>query len=85
MKYQVVFEPAARKQFLRLERAVQIRLRPHLEALGDIPRPPGVAKMAGGENQWRIRVGNWRIIYAIFDRELVVLVMKLGHRREIYR
>jgi mRNA interferase RelE/StbE len=85
LKYQVVFDPAARKQFLRLDRPVQIRLLPHIEALADNPRPAGVVKMAGEENQWRVRVGDWRIIYSIFDRELVVLVMKLGHRREIYR
>ncbi|MCX6997107.1 MAG: type II toxin-antitoxin system RelE/ParE family toxin [Kiritimatiellaeota bacterium] len=41
--------------------------------------------MAGVENQWRLRVGDRRILYAIIDRELVVLVVKLGHRREIYR
>ena len=43
----------------------------------------GAIKMQGPEDYWRIRVGDWRIIYSIFDRELVVLVVKLGHRREI--
>ncbi len=85
MKFQVVFEPAARKQFLRLDRPVQFRLLPHLDALADNPRPPGVVKMAGAEDFWRIRVGDWRIVYAIRDRELIVLVVKLGHRREVYR
>ena len=85
MKFRVVFDTAARKQFLRLDRPVQIRLLPHIQALADNSRPPGVVKMAGEENQWRIRVGDWRIIYSIFDRELVVLVVKVGHRREIYR
>ena len=85
MKFRVVFDSTARKQFLRLDRPVQIRLLPHIQALADNPRPPGVVKMAGAENQWRVHMGDWRIIYAIFDRELIVLVVKLGHRREIYR
>lgn len=85
MKFRVVFEPAARKQFLRLDRSIQRRVLTHIEALVDNPHPAGAIKMQGPEDFWRIRVGDWRIVYAIFDRELIVLIVKLGHRREIYR
>ena len=68
-----------------LDRDIQRRLDIKICSLADNPRPPGVVKMAGAEDHWRVRVGDWRIIYSILDRELVVLVVKLGHRSEIYR
>ena len=85
MTYRLVILPAAQRQMAALDRDIQRRIDIKIRALADNPRPPGVVKMAGEENQWRVRVGDWRIIYAIIDSELVVLVVKLGHRREIYR
>ena len=49
------------------------------------PRHPGAVKLSGMGDQWRVRVGDWRILYSIRDRELVVLVIRIGHRREVYR
>ncbi len=49
------------------------------------PRHPGVVKMAGPDGFHRVRVGDWRIVYAIRDRELVVIVIRIGHRRDVYR
>ena len=54
-------------------------------ALGDDPRPPGVKKLAGREDQWRIRVREWRIVYVIEDGRLVVLVVSVAKRDEVYR
>ena len=85
MKYTVRLTRPAQKALDALEGDIFARLVDALRGLEDTPRPPGAVKMAGGENQWRVRVGDWRIIYSIFNRELVVLVVKLGHRREIYR
>ena len=56
-----------------------------LEALEDNPRPRGVEKLAGVEELYRVRVGTYRIVYTIRDRELVVIVVRIGHRRDVYR
>ena len=85
MKYAVSFLPAARREFLRLPSPIQARLQPHIDALADNPRPHGVKKLSGRTDQYRIRVGDWRILYAIEDRALIVLVIRIGNRREVYR
>jgi mRNA interferase RelE/StbE len=56
-----------------------------MEALRENPRPTTVKKLAAEENLYRIRVGDYRVVYQIRDKELIVLVVKIGHRREIYR
>lgn len=85
MKYTVHLTRPAQKTLDALEGYTFDRIVRALRGLVFDPRPPGVAKLAGEENQWRVRVGDWRIVYAVFDHELVVLILKLGHRREIYR
>jgi len=85
MKYAVRLSRPAQKALDALEGRTFERVVLALRELEHNPRPHGVVKMAGPEDLWRIRVGDWRIVYSIFDRELVVLVMKLGHRREVYR
>jgi mRNA interferase RelE/StbE len=55
------------------------------ESLEDDPRPPDAVKLVGVEGLYRVRVGDWRIVYAIRDCELVVVVIRIGHRREVYR
>ncbi len=74
-----------RKALARLPSDTHIRIVRKLQALEDNPRPAGVEKLAGVENLYRVRVGDWRIVYAIRDRELVVIVIRIGHRREVYR
>ena len=54
-------------------------------ALETNPRPPGVKKLQGEEGIWRLRVGDYRVLYTIQHQELVILVLKIGHRREVYR
>jgi mRNA interferase RelE/StbE len=56
-----------------------------MRSLANDPRPPGWEKLAGVESLYRIRVRNYRIVYQIQDVALVVLVVKIGHRREVYR
>ncbi|WP_027942376.1 type II toxin-antitoxin system RelE/ParE family toxin [Amycolatopsis taiwanensis] len=56
-----------------------------IELLADDPRPAGAKKLAGGEGEWRVRTGDYRVVYEIRDRVLVVLVVAVVHRREIYR
>jgi mRNA interferase RelE/StbE len=61
------------------------RLTQSMRDLGDNPRPAGCVKLAGPDSLYRIRVGDYRIIYQIRDAELLILVVRVGHRREIYR
>ena len=85
MKYTVRWDSRTSKTLDRLPDDVRGRVLRKLEALQEDPRPFGVAKLAGPEDLYRLRVGDWRIVYAIRDRELVVIVIRIGHRREVYR
>jgi mRNA interferase RelE/StbE len=84
MPYRVELKPRADKQLRALPRSVQLRVVRALDDLADEPRPQGVKKLAGKDDLYRIRVGDYRIIYQIQDERLVVLVVRIGHRREIY-
>ncbi|MFH0795310.1 MAG: type II toxin-antitoxin system RelE/ParE family toxin [bacterium] len=84
-RYRVEFTPSARREFLKLSDAVVVRLAPRILALGKNPRPAGSKKLSVQEDIYRIRIGDYRVLYEIQDKVLVVLVVKVGHRREIYR
>jgi mRNA interferase RelE/StbE len=85
MSYSIEFSKKAEKQFLALPQSIQERLVSHINALAENPRPPKVKKLVGEENLYRIRVGDYRIVYQIDDQLLLVLVLKIGHRSEVYR
>lgn len=85
MSYTVELRPAATRALEALPRVAQERLRGKIDALAGDPRPPGCVKMAGEDDLWRIRVGSYRVVYTVRDDVLVVLVVKIGHRREVYR
>jgi mRNA interferase RelE/StbE len=85
MTYQVEFTKQAAKQFRSLPDLAQQRIIPKVDALSIDPRSSGSVKLAGEENLYRIRVGDYRIIYSIEDDLLVILVVKIAHRREVYR
>jgi mRNA interferase RelE/StbE len=85
MSYRVELSAAGRRAFDALDKSVQRRLQPRIDALGENPWPPGCVKLAGFENVWRVRAGDWRIVYAIDDRGRLVIIDMVGHRREVYR
>lgn len=85
MSYRVALLPSAAKEFDRLPGEVKERVRRSLAALAADPRPPGSRKLAGGHDYHRIRVGAYRVLYEIRDQDLLVLVIAVGHRREVYR
>jgi mRNA interferase RelE/StbE len=84
-RYQVAFAPAAERQLRKLAREVQVRIVAAAESLQVNPRPRGVVKLEGSDGFYRIRVGDWRIVYQIEDERLIVLVLRIGHRRDVYR
>jgi mRNA interferase RelE/StbE len=84
--YTVVLTPAATRALKKItDRTVTRRLVTAMEALATNPRPPGAKVLSGPDRLWRIREGAYRIIYAIKDAVLVVTVVTLGHRRDVYK
>jgi len=84
MPYTILLAPPAERQLKAFAPAIQKRLVKRLKTLRDNPRPQGVKKLAGEDNLYRIREGDYRIIYTIADKQLIVLVVKIGDRKEIY-
>ncbi len=84
MSYELTYTPRAQRAIERLPREIQKRIFRSIEALASNPRPPGSVKLTG-EEAYRIRVGDYRVIYTIYDDRLLVLIIDIGHRREIYR
>jgi mRNA interferase RelE/StbE len=83
--YQVVIERRAEKDLDRLPPPIHRRLTESILALASDPRPPGCRKLVGGDDDWRIRVGDYRVIYQIADTIRVVRVNRVRHRREAYK
>lgn len=83
--YTVEFTHRAEKDFRALPPEIRRRLAPKIDALGKNPRPRGVKSLEGPDAILRLRVGDYRILYQVLDDRLVVLLVKIGHRREIYR
>jgi mRNA interferase RelE/StbE len=84
-EYQIEFTKAASKQLKKLPKEEQTRIRNKIDELTENPRPDGVVKLADSENSYRIRVGNYRVLYDIFDDILLVSVVKVRHRKDVYR
>lgn len=85
MTYRVTVAPAALRQLRKLDPPVRRRIQAVLELLSVDPRPPSATQLVGGTGEWRVRTGDYRVVYEIADDELLVLVLRAGHRREIYR
>jgi mRNA interferase RelE/StbE len=83
-EYRIEIESSAAKVLARIAKADQGRIVEAIAALATDPRPHGVTKLTGTEG-WRIRVGDYRVVYLIEDAIQVVTVTRVGHRREIYR
>ena len=83
--YQVEFTAKAAKQIKKIGTSQEKLLVSVIDALAENPRPVGAKKLNGRENEYRIRVGDYRIIYTIQDNVLLVTVIKLGHHRDVYR
>ena len=85
MKYTVEVTPAARRDLKALSLDVLRRIDAHILALAENPYPAGTQKLQGGQGLFRIRVGDYRILYTVEHHRLVILVIRVGHLREIYR
>ena len=83
--YRVLLERAAEKDLTRLSAEVHDRVIAAIQRLAKNPRPSACRKLAGTDNDWRIRIGDYRVIYEIADEIRVVRVNRVRHRREVYR
>jgi mRNA interferase RelE/StbE len=83
--YKVEFEKSAKKSLDKLPIPIRNQLAVKIYSLKDDPRPDGCKKLKGEIDLYRIRVGDYRVVYSIQDGKLIVMVVKVGHRRDVYR
>ena len=82
--YEIRLHPDAARAYRRLHGKLRDRIRNAIDRLGDSPRPTGVVKLAGLDD-FRVRVGDYRVVYSVDDRKRLVIVARIAHRREVYR
>ena len=85
MAYKVEFAVSAVREFRALERPMQRRIAVRIDQLAENPLPPDVKKLSGKPYHYRIRVGEYRVIYRMESNRVTVVVVKIGHRRDVYR
>jgi mRNA interferase RelE/StbE len=85
MTYQIEFKARAKKELARVPREFAKKIIVEIAALALNPRPNGSKKLVGAEHTYRIRVGNYRVLYSVLEQQLIIEVIKIGHRKEVYK
>lgn len=85
MTHRLVLTATAVKERERLDDTVRERIDRAIRSLAETPRPSGVKKLAGSQRDWRIRVGDYRVLYEIDDQQEVITIWRIAHRRQAYR
>jgi mRNA interferase RelE/StbE len=85
MRYVLEFSASASREFRNLDRQLQRRIAEKVTALCEDPFPPGSEKLKAQAEHFRIRVGDYRVIYRIDGKRVVIVIVRIGHRREVYR
>jgi mRNA interferase RelE/StbE len=83
-KYSLEIKQSAQKELDALNEALFSRIDRKILALADNPRPAGCKKLKGYKDQWRIRSGDWRVLYIIDDAAMLISITRIAHRREVY-
>jgi mRNA interferase RelE/StbE len=83
--YEIRYRPAAERQLQSLPRQIARRIAIAIDRLADNPRPVGARKFVGGDDIYRIRISKYRVVYEVRDNELLVLVIRVAKRDEVYR
>ncbi len=83
--YRIEWRASARREIRRIGKQHLPRIIEAVATLADDPRPAGCTKMTGSERAYRIRVGNYRVIYEIFEDAVLIEIVRVGHRRDVYR
>lgn len=84
MKYALLINPKVEKVLSKIEAKMALKIRDKIRELADDPRPASSKKLEGHENAYRKRVGDYRIIYEIYAQKVLILIVNIGHRKEIY-
>lgn len=85
MSYKILIDPSAERELRKIDIRRRDKIIDAIDDLARTPRPSGAKKLTGSQNTYRIRSGDYRILYRITDRELLVLVIRIAHRRNAYR
>lgn len=85
MTYQIKIKTSAKKELAAIQKTFAENIIVAINALAFNPRPQGSKKLVGAEYTYRIRVGNYRVIYSLFEKQLVIEVIKIGHRKDVYK
>ena len=85
MAYEVRLKPSAERALRKLPAQIRSRVAIRLDGLAANPRPSGCEKLGGVDNLYRARVGDYRVVYQVADEALIVLVVTIGHRSDVYR
>ncbi len=85
MTYRVTLAPSAARALRKFDPPVRRRVQAAIDLLAETPRPPAATQLVGGSGEWRVRTGDYRVVYEIHDDVLLILVLAVGHRREVYR
>jgi mRNA interferase RelE/StbE len=85
MSFTVVMSPYAARALRKCDPQARRRIQAAIELLAENPRPPNAVALVGGGYAWRVRTGDYRVVYEIYDHELIILVLAAGHRKEVYR
>ena len=83
--YSIVFTVSAQKELLKLKKADILKILQKIESLAENPKPTNSIKIKGKLSLWRIRSGNYRIIYSLIEDELIIEVIRIRHRKDVYR
>ncbi|CAL8969966.1 hypothetical protein CELL_00652 [Cellulomonas sp. T2.31MG-18] len=83
-RYDVELTPAAARELRKLDGPARARVAAAIDLLAETPRPAGAKKLVGGAGEWRVRTGDYRVVYEIEDHVLRILVVRVAHRREVY-
>lgn len=82
--YRIEWRPSTKKDLRKISKGEVPRIVEAVESLSSQPRPPGSRKLSGSDLTYRIRVGDYRVIYEIYDKVILVEVVKVGHRKDVY-
>ena len=85
MTYAIEIKPRAQKELAKLPRSIADKVVKNIRTLANDPRPNGCKKLVGTDYAYRIRINNYRVVYSIFDQQLVIQVIKIAHRKQAYK
>ena len=84
-RFSIVFKNSARKDLARFDKRTQQKIADAISTLASNPHPHGSLKLSGFEDYWRIRIGSYRVVYQIRDNELIIFIIRIADRKDVYQ